>query len=66
MTEDYRCPSCKSADSLSVSVVCSAKLTQKDGNIETEVEGDHEWDNSSTMWCACGYSDMASSFLVEK
>lgn len=59
------CPKCKSKDHLGVSVITSANLTQDDNddNFETEIEGDHEWDNNSTMWCTgCGHSDIALAF----
>lgn len=62
----YRCPNpeCRSADDLGVTVITSANLIQDaDGNLSTEVNGDHEWDDQSTMWCTnCGTSETASSF----
>lgn len=65
----YRCPDCGDADNLLVNVITSARLIQSHEceNFETEVVGDHEWDNQSTMWCAsCGTSETASSFQSDE
>lgn len=59
------CPECNSPDRLHVTVVTSAHLlqTNDDDNFETEIEGDHEWDEGSTMWCfGCGHSGTAGQF----
>ncbi len=59
----YRCFLCGDADKLSVNIITSAKLTQdEDDNFQTEVVGDHEWDDLSTMWCECGASAEAGAF----
>lgn len=59
----WKCPECES-DSLSVVVMTSATLVQEsDGNFQTEVDGDHEWDGNSSMTCTdCGHSGAASEF----
>lgn len=59
----WACPLCKST-SLGVTVITSATLSQfADGNFETSVDGDHEWDASSTMWCRdCGHCTAAALF----
>ena len=46
----YRCPDCGSTD-LWVIVMAAARLVQTDDNIETEIEGDHEWDGWHSMGC---------------
>ena len=57
------CPGCGKNDRLQVSILTSANLTQDDDNFETEVEGDHEWDNDSTMWCtACGHTGTSGQY----
>ena len=63
--EPYRCPQCDSTN-LSVTVLASARLIQEpDGNFQTEVEGDHEWDDCHTMWCNdCQFCDGAISFTT--
>ncbi len=51
------CPDCGKNDHLMVTIVTTANLTQDaDGdNFETEVMGDHEWDENSSMACgSCG------------
>ena len=62
----YVCPNCGRDDALSIMVSTMANLTQhRDGtnNIETEADGDHEWDGTSPMVCrACGYSDSSWRF----
>lgn len=60
---DYRCPKCNSGH-LGVMVFCSARLYQRDGNIETVVDdSDHEWDDSHNMWCKdCQWCEAASGF----
>ena len=62
----YACPNCGSKH-LQVSVTARAALTQdeEDGNLQTEVFGDHEWDNASPMECSiCQYSGSASDFIA--
>jgi hypothetical protein len=64
--KEYVCPKCASTN-LSVTVSTSARLIQQDdGDFQTEIDGDHEWDHTHTMWCndcqACG---MAAGFYVE-
>lgn len=61
----WRCPKCSSTD-LSVNVNTSARLNQEpDGNFQTEIEGDHEWDATHSMWCnSCHLCDSAASFEV--
>lgn len=46
----YKCPQCGS-DDLAVAVHAFATLTQSEGNLETEVIGDHEWDGDSAAMC---------------
>lgn len=62
----WACSECGS-DDLGVAVVTSANLYQQpeDDNYQTEVQGDHEWDADSTMWChACGEVATARAFEV--
>lgn len=61
----YACPNCGSIH-LQVSVTARAALTQdeEDGNLQTWVFGDHEWDNDSPMECSdCQYSGSARHFI---
>jgi len=64
MNYQYKCPHC-GGDALRVEVATMARLVQEDdGNIQTEVWGDHEWDNDSYMRCTeCGHDDWASGFV---
>lgn len=59
----WKCPLCGSTEHLVVAVTVSAHLRQGVNmfdNFETEVGGDHEWDDDSPMWCeACGWSGAA-------
>lgn len=60
----YACPVCGSV-LLELSAVLPVKLLQdSDGNFQTVYDGgDHEWDNSHTMWCtSCKFAGMAASF----
>ena len=59
----YVCPNCGSHN-LEVNICATAKLVQQDdGNFETEVTGDHEWDGNSTMVCTvCGLTDKLGRF----
>jgi len=61
----WKCPECASS-ALSVVVTVSANLLQEpDGNFQTDVAGDHEWDENSSMTCTdCGHSAAASDFEV--
>ena len=61
----YCCPQCGETDKLQVNVLTSAKLIQYEGNFETEINGDHEWDGQSIMWCVCGFSEASSAFECE-
>lgn len=59
------CPECNRWDGLTVTVVSSANLYQEQNgdNFETEVQGDHEWDQGSTMSCDnCGHVGSALQF----
>lgn len=65
---EYACPDCESTGSLHVVVCTNARLRQSsDGNIETEVEGDHEWDDESRMNCThCGRAGKVAEFCRNK
>jgi hypothetical protein len=60
----YQCPKCERLDRLRVVVEIWALLSQdRDGNFETETDGDHEWHSFSTMQCTyCHYIGPASRF----
>ncbi len=62
----WKCPHCGSEDLLVV-VKVTAKLTQYEGNFETDVDdSDHEWGGDSRMDCrSCGFSSNARRFEVE-
>lgn len=58
----WKCPECGSTR-LQVVVVTMAILTQTDDNFETEVVGDHEWHEESTMECLdCCHVGFAQDF----
>jgi len=60
---EYACPDCGDTGGLRVVVSASAKLVQgSDGNLETDVDGDHEWDDTSTMSCTCGKIGKVADF----
>lgn len=62
----YICPKCDSTN-LNVTVITTAKLIQHEdsGEFETEVDGDHEWDEKSSMFCdSCAYTDNAEEFCT--
>lgn len=63
MSFSYICPKCGSL-SLGVTVLSSARLYQTgDGGFQTEVEGDHEWDDTHLMRCNnCMYYGAVSEF----
>lgn len=59
----YCCPQCGETDKLSVNILTSAKLTQYEGNFETDPNGDHEWDGDSLMTCKdCSYCNASRQF----
>ncbi len=51
MTYEYKCPECGSHKFLEVVVNVTARLIQYEGNIETDIEGDHEWGDESLAHC---------------
>lgn len=51
MTYEYKCPECGSHKHLEVVVNVTARLIQYDDNIETDIEGDHEWGDESLAHC---------------
>jgi hypothetical protein len=62
----WKCPKCKGVQ-LAVVVTASALLFQTEGNFETEVEDDHDWDETSSMHCrSCSHTAAASGFLVQR
>jgi len=63
MKPQWQCPECGS-DALKVSLTVWSNLMQyDDGNIETDTEGDHEWDNYSRMYCIeCNYESTVLGF----
>lgn len=63
----FKCPTCKSED-LRVEVKAVAVLIQEpDGNLQTQIESDHDWDGTSTMMCGeCNKVGSAEDFDGEK
>lgn len=58
----WQCPKCKCQE-VSVEVKTMAILTQDHNNFETEIYGDHEWDENSIMCCSkCSYSAKSKKF----
>lgn len=61
----WKCPKCQSTH-LSVEIKTTAKLVQYGDNFETEVEGDHEWSESSWMTCEdCAHHAKAFRFELD-
>lgn len=61
---EYRCPRCYSTVDLRVVISVVAKLHQEDGNVETEIIGDQEWDDNSRMLCnKCEFASDAQEFI---
>ena len=61
----YRCPKCGDPHNLTVTITTTAHLLQNDGpdNVETDTDdGDHEWEDDSSMWCKCGFSGVVEDF----
>lgn len=63
----YRCPKCGNDDRLHVTIKAGAWLIQDDdGNIQTDVFGDHDWDDDSPMFCsACGWSGTVKNAIID-
>lgn len=62
----WQCPKCN-GHHLNVMVTTTAKLLQYEDNFETEVEGDHEWGDTSNMTCEeCGHCDAALHFDTDQ
>lgn len=67
----WKCPKCGKKN-LSVTVVATQMLEQAaGGNYSTgepdPVNGDHEWDENSPMYCRdCGYASIVTNFAVSK
>ena len=63
----YKCPECGGLD-LRVFVTVSAKLIQYTSCgfdcVETKVDGDQEWDETSNMDCSCGFTSASAVFEV--
>ena len=59
--EGLQCPGCRRSDDLHVTITCSARLTAEG----SEEEGDHDWDEDSTMTCGrCDQHGSVRSFRV--
>ena len=58
---DLACPECGQAETLSIVVTCTAILSI-DG---TEVQGDHDWDDTSACFCdECGHNGTVGVFRI--
>ena len=58
---DLACPECGQAETLSIVVTCTAILSI-DG---TEVQGDHDWDETSCCFCdECGHNGLVGEFRI--
>ena len=55
------CPRCGSADSMTLTISCSANLTING----TEPRGDHEWEPTSDCHCdECGHNGVVADFCI--
>lgn len=60
----WKCPCCE-GNKLNIITRVAARLHQSDDNFETEVFGDHEWDDESFAWCDdCHYDGPIKKFEV--
>jgi hypothetical protein len=60
----YQCAVCKKTTRLTVVVQVQARLIQEGDNFQTDIDGgDHEWDESSLMTCACGHTGKSMAFI---
>ncbi len=58
---DLACPRCGQADTLSIEITCTARLSI-DG---TEPNGDHYWDDTSSCRCdACDHNGTVGEFRI--
>jgi len=64
----FACPRCQRTAHLYVIVTAEARLWEdKDSNLQTEVEGDHDWDDHAPMRCGCcEFSGEAQQFKTAK
>lgn len=67
----YRCPKCKRANGLSVTVTRWAKLIQKEiDNFETDIDDDEvpdhdtEWGDESSAVCSCGWHGKVADLKI--
>jgi hypothetical protein len=63
----YRCPRCGNTDRLDISVICWARLDQRNpDNLETDIDtSDQEWDGDSSIHCnACNHPGKVHQFAV--
>ena len=53
----FACPQCGDTERLHINVATMARLIQHNAiEIETEIECDHEWEDTTRMYCsACGW-----------
>lgn len=60
---NMRCPKCKSDESIEISANVYVRLKPDGTDIFDTHNGDHEWDNDSTAYCAaCGFSGTVRDF----
>lgn len=64
----FRCPKCGNNNDLCVNAIVTVQLSFfEDGEIEGSepVDGNHEWDDDSPMFCGCGFKGQVRDFCKE-
>jgi len=61
------CPSCKRDEKIEICANVYVRLTPDGTDIFDVHNGDHEWDNDNTAYCAgCGFAGTVRDFEVKK
>jgi hypothetical protein len=64
---NMRCPQCKSDESIDISAIVYVRLKPEGTDIADAHNGDHDWDNDSTAYCAaCGFAGTVRAFEIDK
>jgi hypothetical protein len=62
---DFRCPRCRRVDSIDILAAIWVRLTHDGTDPDLAHNGDHEWSDDSTAFCAhCKYTGAVSQFDI--